>query len=133
MPTIMDSLIYLATPYSANKNLSDESKLNIQEARFQEAMRVAAALMKDGHYIYSPIVHCHQMACRFGLPKDWQYWQHYLKVMLPRCDELWVVVMAGWQESTGVQAEIVLARELKKPVRYVDPKTCKVFSYDTSS
>ena len=40
---------------------------------------------------------------------------------LERSDEAVVLVLDGWQESRGVQAEIRIARELGKPVRYLDP------------
>jgi len=68
------------------------------------------------------------MACKHGLPKDWQYWQDYLKVMLPRCEEVWVVMIEGWASSVGILAEVQLAKELGKVVRFVWPNT--VGDYD---
>jgi hypothetical protein len=35
-------------------------------------------------------------------------------------------MLAGWQESVGVQAEIRIARDLGKPVRYLAPDLAPV-------
>lgn len=126
-----DKLIYLATPYSS-KFKTKKARLRQQAARFTEAMRITSGLMKNGCHIYSPIVHCHPMAVVYGLPTDWQYWQTYLKVMLPKCDELWVAMMLGWNESTGVDGEMKLAKELDKPIKYVNPTNLYVL-WNTSS
>lgn len=49
---------------------------------------------------------------------------------LKRCNELVVLMLDGWKESRGVQAEIRIALELGKPVRYLDPS---VLDSDASS
>jgi hypothetical protein len=41
--------------------------------------------------------------------------------MLQRCDELAVLKLPGWRESTGVTAEIAIAREFGLPVRFIEP------------
>ena len=105
-------LIYLASAYSH----PDKA---VQEARYDKVVEIAARLKKEGHFIYSPIAHCHVMATRHGLPTDWQYWQHYLRVMLPRCDEVWIATeVDGWESSKGVTAEVELAKEFGIPVVY---------------
>jgi hypothetical protein len=52
----------------------------------------------------------------------WAYWQDYDRHHLTHCDEVWVLMLSGWKESAGVQAEIRLARELRKPMCYVEPE-----------
>jgi hypothetical protein len=110
-------LIYLASPYSGK----GENKLAVEQSRFEQICTIAARLMNEGNHIFSPIAHCHPIAVKHDLPTDWAYWQAYLKVMLPRCDEIWIAKMDGWDVSTGVQAEIKLAEELGKPIKYVEP------------
>ena len=39
---------------------------------------------------------------------------------------LLVLCLDGLEESTGVQAEIELAKEFGKPIYYVDPETLEV-------
>ncbi len=37
------------------------------------------------------------------------------------CDKVVVLMIDGWKESVGVQAEIAIARELGKPVSFLTP------------
>ncbi|MCP4786571.1 MAG: DUF1937 family protein [Fuerstiella sp.] len=39
-----------------------------------------------------------------------------------RCDEVVVLTLDGWRNSEGVQAEVRIAAELGKPVRYLEPE-----------
>jgi hypothetical protein len=54
-----------------------------------------------------------------GLPTDWAFWQYCARQYLERCDEVVVLMLDGWLESAGVQAEVRIAREFGKPVRYL--------------
>jgi hypothetical protein len=53
-------MIYLASPYS-------HPDPAVREARFREACRAAAKLMRLGQPAFSPIVHGHPIAV-YGLP-----------------------------------------------------------------
>lgn len=106
--------IYLASPYS-NPDPA------VREFRFREACRAAAALMQSGRWVFSPIAHGHPI-CEHGVPSDWTQWQELDRQMLRQCDELVVLTFDGWRGSCGVQAEIRLAVELGKPIRYVSPE-----------
>jgi hypothetical protein len=121
-----NKLVYLASPYSSR--LEGLGKLRQEQERYDEIKGIAARLMKEGHYVFSPIVHCHPMAVKYGLPTDWAYWKGYLHVMLPKCDEVWVAGMVGYKESTGVNGEIELARKLSIPVWYLS--TFSLIRYD---
>jgi len=68
--------------------------------------------------VFSPIVHSHPLVA-FSLPTGWDFWERIDRAYLARCDELVVLMLDGWQESTGVRAEIALARDLGKPVRFL--------------
>jgi len=107
-------LIYLASPYS-----SDD--LAVRDARFEAVCREAARLMQGGVHAYSPIAHTHPIAMRGDLPTDWAFWESYDRVMIDAATEVWVLMLDGWQESRGVAAEIKIADEAGKPVRYVTP------------
>jgi len=104
-------MIYLASPYS-------HPNPAIREQRFQAACRAAARLMRAGNLVFSPIAHGHSIAAH-GLPTDWRFWERFDREQLARCDEVVVLTMDGWRESAGVQAEIRIAGELSKPVRYL--------------
>lgn len=106
-------MIYLASPYS-------HPDPAVREARFQQVCRAAAALIRAGRPVFSPIAHSHPIAA-YGLPTDWAFWESLLRNYLGRCDELVVLIMDGWRESVGVTAEITIATELGKPVSYLAP------------
>ena len=104
-------MIYLASPYS-------HPDPAVVERRFEAACQTAAALIRHGKTVFSPIAHSHSI-CRYGLPGDWQFWQHHDREYLDTCDEVVVLKLEGWQESQGVQAEIAVARALGKSVSFV--------------
>lgn len=107
----MNHLTYLASPYS-------HPDAAVRQQRFEAACRVAAALIRRGHVVFSPIAHSHSIA-QHGLPVDWGFWERHDRRLLAACDELWVLKLDGWQHSRGVQAEIAIALALGKPVRFV--------------
>ncbi|HXH21718.1 MAG TPA: DUF1937 family protein [Dehalococcoidia bacterium] len=104
-------MIYLASPYS-------HPDPAVRERRFRTACRLAAAFLRAGMLVFSPIAHSHPLV-EFGLPTDWRFWERYDRAHLERCDEVVVLMMDGWKESAGVQAEVRIARELGKPVRFL--------------
>jgi hypothetical protein len=106
-------MIYLASPYS-------HPDPAVREQRFRAACRAAAKLMRCGQPVFSPIAHSHCI-CTYGLPTDWRFWEPLDRHLLARCDEVVVLMLDGWRESVGVQAEIRIAAECGKPVRYVGP------------
>lgn len=104
-------MIYLASPYS-------HADPAIREARFHAACRATAALLRAGLVVFSPIVHSHPLVA-FALPTGWDFWERIDRAYLARCDELVVLTLDGWDESAGVRAEIALARDVGKPVRFL--------------
>jgi hypothetical protein len=107
-------MIYLASPYS-------DPNPAVMEARFEAACRAAGKLMNEGHVVYSPIVHCHPIAVRCGLPRDWTYWERFDREMLERASVMYVLKIDGWLESKGIANETKLADDLDVPVIGIDP------------
>ncbi len=105
-------MIYLASPYS-------HPDPAVRELRFREACRAAAALLRAGHAVFSPIAYSHPLVAH-GLPTDWSFWERHDREHLGRCDEVLVLMLDGWEESVGVREEIRIAREMGKPVRFLD-------------
>ena len=104
-------MIYLASPYT-------HVDAAVRQRRFEAACRAAAALIRQGKTVFSPIAHGHAI-CRYGLPPDWQFWGRHARRYLEVCSEVAVLMLDGWQESEGVRAEIAIARALGKPVSFV--------------
>lgn len=40
------------------------------------------------------------------MPDDWVYWQQYSEQMLSKCDGMVLLLLEGWDKSTGVLAEL---------------------------
>lgn len=92
-------MIYLASPYTHPDPF-------VREQRYLEAAKMCAEYLKQRRWVYSPIVHCHELAKIIELPKDASYWEAYNYHMLSRSTELHVLMIEGWGESKGVAAEI---------------------------
>jgi hypothetical protein len=110
----MTKLIYLACPYSHK-----DPAVKVQ--RFEAVNKVAAKLMAEGNYIFSPISHTHPIALAGSLPGGWDYWEGYDRTIIACCCKIIVLRLPGWELSTGVQAEIKIGQELGIPVEYIDP------------
>lgn len=105
-------LIYLASPYS-------HPDPNVRWMRWDAACRFAAKMVREGRLVFSPIAHSHPVAVAGNLQLGWDYWGQFDMAMLSRCDEMWVLMLDGWDQSAGIAAEVVESRRLSIPVRYV--------------
>ena len=108
----MMSFVYLASPYSSPSP-------EIRASRFLAVERATASLLKDRVWVYSPIVHCHAMSMRYGMPTDAAYWQEYNFAMLDRAMELLVLTLPGWQDSLGIAMELERARKYRMTVSFM--------------
>lgn len=105
------NMIYLAVPYSHPDS-------TVRQQRFDAACRVAAALIRQGRTVFSPVSHGHPICCH-GVPSDWEAWKWLDRRFLETCNEVVVVMLDGWQKSVGVRAEIAIARWLEKPITFL--------------
>jgi hypothetical protein len=106
-------LIYLAAPYS-------HPDPKVVEERIAEICRVDAVLMSRGTFTFSPLLK-HFVKDYANLPGDWNYWQDYCRVTLPKCSQVYVLALDGWEDSVGVREEMKLAELLKIPVFLCGP------------
>lgn len=108
-------MIYLASPYT-------HPEREVRLARFNAACIKAAKMIAEGRLVFSPVCHSHPIyeAGMDALQVDWRFWSRIDIAFLSYCRELVVLTLEGWRESVGVQAEIMTARELGKPVSYED-------------
>jgi hypothetical protein len=107
-------LVYLASPYS-------HPDPAVKHERFVAACRAAGSLIQQGVHVFSPIAHTHPIAIECVLPGGWEFWAEYDRLMIAACDELHVLTLDGWQESTGIKAESEIARTLGKRVLFMEP------------
>lgn len=106
-------MIYLASPYSHPDPL-------VMKTRFLLAEQVTALLLQRQEWVYSPIVHCHELAQKHTLPTSFDYWQRYNIDMLRRCDDFYILNISGWRESKGVTGELTVAQMLNMPISLIN-------------
>lgn len=106
-------MIYLASPYNGTPE--------VMQVRYEATRAVTARLLSIGHMIYSPIVHCHDLALHHELPKHFPFWRTYNLHFLDKADELWVHQLPGWNDSYGVNEEVLHWRLTRRePITYLD-------------
>lgn len=116
-----NDLVYLASPYTSKDPNATNSEL-VQAHRAEQVSAVAAALSVHGINIYCPIAHGHAMNRYASIGPGWKYWEKLGLRMLKCCDQLWVLMLPGWEDSEGVKAEIAEAERLGIPVAYINPE-----------
>ncbi len=102
---------YLATPYT-------HVNPSIVDARVRETMRYAHALLSAGYTVFSPILHCHNMANNHDMPTDAKFWWEYNLAHLQAFKRVIVCEIDGWKMSTGVKMEIQWARDNDVPLMF---------------
>lgn len=106
-------MIYLASPYSHPSPM-------VREARYRNAVRATAYLMRRGSIVFSPIAYGHQFAVAEGLGTSAEDWQAFNQAMLDASTELFVLKLTGWADSLGVRTEIEYAKENNMPIAWFD-------------
>lgn len=104
--------LYLACPYS-----NPDPQVLID--RFEMANKAAASLIAAGHIVFSPISHSHQISLHMGNSLDHTVWLAQDRAFLDWCDEIYVLMAPGWEQSKGVAWEIDYARKHGKAITYI--------------
>lgn len=107
---------YIGSPYT------HKSK-TVMRDRYYMVSDYTAYCIKQGQFVYSPIVHCHPLAIDHNLPRDVSFWIEYNACMLLKSNCLLVLCLSGWKSSVGLLGEIDLAYEYGVKTAYIDPIT----------
>lgn len=108
----MGKVYYLCSPYSHEDPA-------VRQKRFEEAQRCAYSLQERGFILVEPIGSNHYKSVTFNVSPSFTYWKKTCEALIDRTDGIVVLLMDGWQESKGVQAEIRYAKSLDKEVVYM--------------
>ena len=111
-------IIYLACPYT-------DASVDVRELRFNAATRAAAALIKQGHIVFSPITMSHPIDVvlageRGTLGSD--FWVAFDEAFMSFCSEMAILRIQGWDESPGIIRERKFFESRALPVWFVDPE-----------
>jgi hypothetical protein len=108
-------LVYLASPYT-------HPDWQIRERRFASACKAVARLMGWGVVAYSPVAYTHSVAINGNCPVEWQHWIEFDLKFLSLCSVFSVLMLPGWEISSGIRIETAKAQELGKPIYYLRPE-----------
>lgn len=110
----MSEIEYLALPYS-----DDDEEIMCFRAAVSDY--IFAELSNEGRVIYAPISSCHNVAREHDLPTDFNFWNKMCRAFVSASYKVIVIMLPGWEESTGLTAELKLARELGLEIEWLDP------------
>lgn len=120
-------MIYLASPYTyimprtGFEHLDLRKNANeVEEQRYEAAKLAVVRLMRQGHSVFSPIVHTHVIAKDYQLPSSVDFWWEFNLPFLRAASEVKVLTLDGWIASKGVRQEIDFAHSIGTPVSYMD-------------
>lgn len=91
-------MIYVASPYTHDNPV-------VEIKRFLLTEQFCALQMRNCKPVFSPIVYCHELAKKYKLPTDADYWWGFNETFLRRSDELCVLMLKDWQKSKGIELE----------------------------
>lgn len=106
-------MIYLCSVYSTGADA------DLMHRRYEYVNKRTAEFLKEGITIFSPIAHCHPIAIKHDMPRDWDFWQKHDMKYIDASDELWVLMMPHYEHSKGINAEIQYAHSIRKLVRFI--------------
>lgn len=88
-------MIFLSSPYSKHPELG-----------YSTAKFAAAELIRQGHCVVSPIVHCHVIASEYNLPTDAEWWWAYNRRLMLASTYMLVLSTDWTGDSQGVSMEV---------------------------
>jgi hypothetical protein len=109
-------LIYLACPYS-------DPSATVRLQRFEHATKAAAALIRQGRVVFSPITMTHPIDLEMAGSENTlgsDFWVTFDEIFMERCDVCVLLPLEGWQESRGVRREIEFFQAAGKPLMVLD-------------
>ncbi len=115
------SFVYLASPYTPKGVDCAAKRATIRESRYLAACRAASYLMRSGKVVFAPIPHSHGIDLCFDAAESGEFWKRQDEPYLELCAEMVVLMLPGWEQSTGVAHEIQRARERGIPIAYMEP------------
>jgi hypothetical protein len=110
-------ILYLACPYT-------DSSPQVRAERFDAANKAAAFLIARGHIVFSPVTMSHPIdAVLAGADETLgtHFWLAFDEAFMEFCSEIFILKLAGWQKSTGIERERRFFESRSKPVYFLDP------------
>ena len=101
--------IYLASPYTSTDKF-------LRADRYRAAVKATEALMDAGEVVFCPVAYGHSFEQKVRRNFPHEYWMRWSRAMLASASRLYVLTVAGWASSKGVEIEVRLAVDLGIPI-----------------
>jgi hypothetical protein len=105
-------MIYLCSPYT-------HSDSSVVTERVRIATEYVNEMLLSGVTVISPVVYGHNIVMMCGSPSDWAFWEKACCDIMDKCSEVYVLMVDGWDKSTGIKGEIEYAAKLGLRVKYI--------------
>jgi len=113
---VKSEIEYLGLPYTYDDPAMEDWRADISD-------RIAADLLtREGRIIFAPISAWHHIARKYDLPGTFEYWAKFDEEFIKMSTKLLIIMLPGWEDSTGVNGEIKLANKYSIPIEYIDPE-----------
>lgn len=114
-------MIYLCSVYSYQpEGVPSDAMPALMAARYDYVQLRTSEFLKELKVVFSPITHCHPIALAHEMPKRWDFWAQIDLGYIDVSEEVWVLKMPHWEQSTGISAEIAHAESKGIPVKYLE-------------
>lgn len=123
----LTKMYYVASPYTAKEGTPFE-RTKLQQKRFNAVNKAIGRLNDIYEYAFiGPITQSH-ITVKHQKNKNTTFanWAKKDFTYISRCDGLWVLMLDGWRESTGVQEEIKFAKAHNIEVKYLEPRNLQL-------
>ena len=104
--------IFIACPY----NGTDDEK----ETRVETLSKYCVYMFERGNSPISPLLMGLMISKHGSLPTDTETWKVYSETLLKGCDQMHVLMLDGWDKSTGIKYEILEAQKIGITIVYVE-------------
>jgi hypothetical protein len=106
-----EKLIYLASPHS-------DPDYMVMQHRYEKARDAVAILQRNNIMVFSPICHSHppQMVNK-DVVIHFESYRKFDEKLISVSDELWILMIDGWNKSFGIMNEVRLAERLNLPIK----------------
>lgn len=104
-------VLYVAAPYG-------HADPSVIQDRMGQVNAFIGNLLAQGYGVVSPLLYVPLLAGNPALGSNWAFWKDIGESLLLKADAVALLELPGWEESEGVQGELVLARAMGKPIMH---------------
>ena len=107
-------MIYFASPFT-------DPDQQVERQRYISVRNATAHLLSCNYPVFSPIVYGYEMHIHNGLSGSMEFWKEFNASMLRRSTVMYVLMLPGYEQSTGILWEAQQCYKFEIPIRYYSP------------